>query len=389
MLVNKTAPTNRSADVIIIGAGVIGLTIARALAQRGVREVMLIERGRPGAEASWAAGGILAPQVEVDHRDDFFQLACASRDLYPEFAASLKEETGVDVELDTTGTLCLGFTSEDQGELRHRYEWQQGQGLDVEWLTGDEARQIEPCISDKVLCALRFPRDFQVENRRLVDALVRANQELGVQLLTGLPVKALRIKDERVHGVETSGGFVDAPIIVVAAGAWSSLISVPVNTPGWPSFEIEPIRGQMLCCEARPQISRHVIYSSRGYLVPRHDGRLLAGSTVEHVGFDQSVTEEGCQAIRSMAIEIAPGIAALPIIDSWAGFRPRAQDNLPVLGASAGVAGLFFATGHYRNGILLAPITGKVLADAIVHGHMPASFESFSPDRFRASLPSL
>ncbi len=144
MLVNKTLGPNASAEVIIIGGGVIGLTIARALAQRGVREVILIERGQPGAEASWAAAGILAPQVEVDRQDDFFQLACASRDLFPEFAASLKEETGVDIELDTTGTLCLGFKPEDEAELRHRYEWQQSDGLAVEWLNGDEARRLEP-----------------------------------------------------------------------------------------------------------------------------------------------------------------------------------------------------------------------------------------------------
>src|SRR5216684_5116255 len=143
MAVSKLVGPNETAGVVIIGAGVIGLTIARALTQRGVRELMLIERGRPGAEASWAAAGILAPQVEVDHQGAFFQLACASRDLYPEFAASLKEETGVDVELDTTGTLCLGFTPEDETELRRRYEWQQGEGLEIEWLNGDEAQQLE------------------------------------------------------------------------------------------------------------------------------------------------------------------------------------------------------------------------------------------------------
>src|SRR5437016_345614 len=188
MLVNKTVTLNSTAEVIIIGAGVIGLTVARALAQRGVREVMLIERGRPGKEASWAAGGILAPQVEVDHKDDFFQLACASRDMYPEFAASLKEETGVDVELDTTGTLCLGFTEKDEAELRRRYEWQQSEGLEVEWLTGDEARRLEPCVSAEVRCALRFPRDFQIENRLLVSALVRSNEEFGNHLVSGSSV---------------------------------------------------------------------------------------------------------------------------------------------------------------------------------------------------------
>ena len=380
MTVNKTFGSHQTAGVVIIGAGVIGLTIARALAQRGVREVMLIERGQPGAEASWAAGGILAPQVEVDHQDDFFQLACASRDLYPEFAASLKEETGVDVELDTTGTLCLGFTEKDEAELRRRYQWQQSEGLEVEWLTGDEARRLEPCVSANVRCALRFPKDFQVENRRLVDALVRTNEELGTYLVTGSSVSSVRIEHERVRGVESSSGFVDAPIVVIAAGAWASLIkSADAKLP---AIGVEPVRGQMLCFAAHPQIARHVIYSSSGYLVPRRDGRVLAGSTAEHVGFDKRTTDEGVAAIKAMALEIAPSMAALPVVDSWAGFRPRAPDGLPVLGPCAGIGGLFYATGHYRNGILLAPITGKVIANAIVDGIMPDSVKAFSPDRF-------
>ena len=375
--------SDTSANVVIIGGGVIGLSIAHALARRGVREVMLIERGRPGAEASWAAGGILAPQVEADRLDDFFQLACASRDLYLAFAESLKAETGVDVELDTTGTLCLGFTSKDESELRGRYEWQKGAGLEVEWLTGETVRRLEPCVSANVSCALRFPRDVQIENRHLISALVRANEELGVQLLTGSSVNALRIKNERVCGVETANGFVDTPVVVVAAGAWASFIKSP--DANLPAITIEPVRGQMLCFAARPQITRHVLYSSRGYLIPRCDGRVLAGSTAEHVGFDKSTTGAGADAIKSMAIDCAPGMAALPMIDSWAGLRPRAKDSLPVLGPCKEIKGLFYATGHYRNGILLAPITGRVIADAIVDGVNPESIQAFSPDRFGAA----
>jgi len=374
----ETSGPNTTADVVIIGAGVIGLTIARALCHRGVRDVMLIERGRPGAEASWAAGGILAPQVEVDQQDEFFELACASRDLYPLFAESLKEETGVDVELDTTGTLSLGFNQRDEEELRSRYEWQTGEGLQVEWLTGDEARRLEPCISAQVRCALLFPRDVQVENRRLVEALLRADEELGVQFVVNTAVTGLRIKDERVCGVETSNGFVAARIVVVAAGAWSSLIS----SPNLPAIQIEPVRGQMLCFSGEPNLGRHVIYSARGYLVPRRDGRVLAGSTAEHVGFDKRVTDEGVSTIMDRTREISPTIAGLPIIDSWAGFRPRAPDDLPVLGPCENVAGLFYATGHYRNGILLAPVTGKVIADAIVDGVTPSNLVAFSPERF-------
>jgi glycine oxidase len=369
----------RTTDVVIIGGGIIGLTIARALRQRGVREVVLLERGRPGAEASWAAGGILAPQVEADHTDAFFRLACASRDLYPAFAQSLQEETGICVELDTTGTLCVGFTPEDGEELRRRYEWQASEGLQVEWLSGDEAQRVEPCLSANVLSALRLPNDFQVENRHLVKALLSANKSLGVQLVTDCAVSALRIEREKVRGVETSSGFVAAPIVVVAAGAWSSLI----DSSGLPPIEIEPVRGQMLCFSAVSNIARHVIFSARGYVVPRRDGRVLAGSTAEHVGFHKCVTDDGIKTIKAMAREISDAIAGLPIIDSWAGFRPRAKDDLPVLGNREEVEGLFYATGHYRNGILLAPITGEVIAGAIVQGVTPVDLSAFSPDRFR------
>lgn len=376
MPASKTSRPNTSADVIIIGGGVIGLTIARALRLRGVRDVTLIERGRPGAEASWAAGGILAPQVEADRADDFFRLACASRDLYPAFADSLKDETGVDVELDRTGTLYLGFTEENEQELRFRYEWQSGEGLCVQWLTGDEARQLEPCISPQVRCALRFPNDYQVENRRLVEALLVANKKLGVRLVADCNVSEVRIERGRVRGAQTSSGFVDAPVVVVAAGAWSSFIKSLLD------IEVVPVRGQMLCFEAHPPLAQHVIYSPRGYLVPRRDGRLLAGSTTERVGFDKSVTDDGASAIKSMALEIAAAIAGLPIIDSWAGFRPCAADDLPVLGPCEEIDGLFYATGHYRNGILLAPITGELIAAAVLDSQCPPELKAFSPDRF-------
>jgi glycine oxidase len=370
--------SHQPSDVIIVGGGVIGLAIARALLLRRAGKVTLIERGQPGSEASWAAGGILAPQVEADQADNFFGLAAASRDLYPAFADSLKTETGVDVELDQTGTLYLGFSEKDEAELRLRYEWQSSEGLNVEWLTADRARALEPSISSQVRCALRFPNDFQVENRRLVEALLIANDKLGMCLLKDTVVSELRIEGGRIIGVETSAGFAAAPIVLLAAGAWTSLIK-----SNGAQIQIEPVRGQMLCFESRPQIARHVIYSARGYLVPRRDGRLLAGSTTEQVGFDRRVTGDGVNAIRSMASEIAPATKQLPLIDSWAGFRPRAEDDLPVLGPDAEIDGLFYATGHYRNGILLAPVTGELMATAIMDGVAPPMLAAFSPNRFR------
>jgi len=170
---------------------------------------------------------------------------------------------------------------------------------------------------------------------------------------------------------------------VLAAGAWTSLINSP--DASLPTIEMQPVRGQMLCFAARPPIARHVLYTSRGYLVPRRDGRVLAGSTAERVGFERSVTGEGMNAIKTMALEIAPTVAGLPLVGSWAGFRPRAADGLPVLGQWDGVEGLFYATGHYRNGILLAPITGELMARAIVDGATPPLIKAFSPERFRSS----
>ena len=191
-----------------------------------------------------------------------------------------------------------------------------------------------------------------------------------------------------VAGVETSRGIVSSETVVITGGAWTSLLGLTAisgktsSDKTLPNLRVEPVRGQMLCFEAHPQIARHVIYTPRGYIVPRRDGRLLAGSTTEHAGFDRRVTAEGVGSILSAALEIAPRIGALHLSASWAGLRPRAADGLPVLGPYAEIEGLFYATGHYRNGILLAPITGELIAGAIVDKVDSASLSIFSPDRF-------
>ena len=381
-MANQSAQQTSAPDVLIIGGGVIGLAIAHALARRGVQDLTVIEKNEFGREASWAAGGILAPQVEADSDNDFFLLACASRDLYRDFAETLQIETGIDVQLDTTGTLYVAFSEEEEVELRTRFAWQREQGLAVEWLDRDAARKLEPRLSEQVRCALRFPNDFQVENRRLVEALLTANERLGVRLHSDCEAKALKIEDGRVAGVETSQGIISAHCVVLAAGAWSSSLTSLNSAVTLPRLEVEPVRGQMLCFNPAERLARHVIYSSRGYLVPRRDGRLLAGSTTESVGFEKRVTNDGINSIKSMAVEIAPAVESLTEVDSWAGFRPRAKDGLPVLGPTRHLAGLFYATGHYRNGILLAPITGELLAEAILSGTPPALLSPFSPDRF-------
>jgi glycine oxidase len=367
---------HRRVDVVIIGGGVIGLTIARALAQRGVRDVCLVERSSLGAEASFAAGGILAPQAEANARDEFFELACRSRELYPEFAAALNEESGIDVELDPTGTLYVAFTEGDLEEIEKRYEWQAKAGLAVEKLAPEQARELEPCIAESVRGALRFPDDVQVENRRLLNALVNSIDKLGISLATETNVESLTVERGHVTGVQTSRGVINSPTVIVAAGTWSSTIEHS-QTP-----KIEPVRGQMICFDAKPALARHVIYSPRGYLVPRRDGRLLAGSTSENAGFTKQVTAGGINHIINNALEISPRVSTLPIVDTWSGLRPRAADGLPVLGPCDEIDGLFYATGHYRNGILLAPVTGELISEAVVTGLVSPLLAAFSPNRF-------
>ncbi|MFZ0064017.1 MAG: glycine oxidase ThiO [Pyrinomonadaceae bacterium] len=373
--------SNEQADVVVIGGGVIGLSVARALAQKRVGKILILERGQLGREASFAAAGMLAPQAEANSDDAFFRLCCRSRDLYSTFAAQLLEETGVDVELDNTGTLYCAFTAHDRAEIEKRFAWQRGFGLSVEQLTSSEARELEPNLADTLLGALKFPLDTQVENRKLIRALIAANEKLGVKCLVHATVASLRVERGAVTGVTTAAGFLSARTVVIASGAWTSFIEIENAAP---QVRIEPVRGQILCFDSKPALAHHVIYSPRGYLVPRRDGRLLAGSTTEEAGFAKEVTTKGREAIRNHALEIVPGIANLQLVDSWAGLRPRAPDNLPVLGKSSEIDGLFFAAGHYRNGILLAPLTGELLAGLIADNVVAEELHTFAPDRFAA-----
>lgn len=403
------------ADVAVVGGGVAGLAAARELARRGLN-VVVVEAAEPGAEASGAAAGMLAPQSEADARDDFFELLCASREMYPAFAEQLLEESGVDVELERTGTLYLAFTEEDEREIGRRFEWQAGAGLEVERLSAAEARRLEPRVSARVRAALRFPRDWQVESRRLVRALAAAAEHYGARVLTKTKVEGVRVVAGRAVGLKMTQGDLSAGAVLLAAGARTSQVPLVVSgredspergdaraSSGWtPHPRIEPVRGQMLCLRwpdtsgpssGSPSSSapfvRHVVYSPRGYLVPRRDGRLLAGSTSESAGFECVVTAGGVNRISSNALEIAPEAASLQLADAWAGLRPRAADGLPVLGESAEVERLFYATGHYRNGILLAPATGEIIADLLTTGTtklLPRGLEAFSPSRFRRAL---
>ncbi|MEP6787090.1 MAG: glycine oxidase ThiO [Acidobacteriota bacterium] len=368
-------------DILIIGGGVIGLSIARELHKCGVENVTVLEKGICGEESSWAAAGMLGPQAEANEGGTFFCMTAASRDLYPDFAAELLEETGIDVELDRSGTLYLAFTDEDVAEVHLRFRWQRKAGLPVEHLSADDTRRAEPFISPELRGALFFPNDWQVENRKLLIALRRYAELKGVEILENTNVERLIVDSGRVTGADTAAGPITAGQSVLATGAWTSLIKLgDLDMP----LNIEPVRGQMIAFQTAKRLFQRVVYSRRGYIVPRMDGRILAGSTSENVGFDKSLTDAAVERLREMASEIAPSTASLEIADRWAGLRPHGADGLPILGSLDGIDGLFIATAHYRNGILLAPLTAKLVADNLMGGKDSEYFEVFGPDRFRS-----
>ena len=366
-------------DVLIIGGGVIGLSIARELHRKGVRQVTIVDRGLLGGEASWAAAGMLAPNIETDTRNDFHRFGIESLGLYPSFAAELFEETGIDIELDRSGTMYLSFDEREEVALRETFARQQSRGVHVELLSGDRVRALEPSVSAAVGAGLLYPDDWQVENRKLLTALRRFAEVNGIRIVENAEVSALSEAGGRITGAKTSAGEFESEATVLATGAWTSLIKI--GDALFP-LDVKPIRGQMVSFQTGSRLLRHVVYSSTGYLVPRADGRLLVGATVEDVGFEKAVTEEGLVSLVLASLEILPSLGPLQIADQWSGLRPFVADGLPVIGDVPGYENLFVATAHYRNGILLAPMTGRIMADRIVDDSGSPFLESFGARRF-------
>lgn len=370
-------------DAVVIGGGVIGCSIAWRLGQAGMR-VAILERGSVGEEATRAAGGILSPLAEADRADDFFHLCVASRAMYAEFARELRELSGIDIEYRTEGIIYLALTEEDEEELDRRWQWQHRAGLNVKRLNAECVRKLEPHVNEKLRWALKFPDDHQVNNLRLAKALEVAAKSSNVTFLTHTEATSLLFDGHSVRGVKTQRNEIGTELVIIAAGSWSTQRLEPAQTQG---FQIVPVRGQMLAIEMPTPPIRHVIYSGRGYLVPRLSGYLIAGSTTEHVGYDKRVTAGGINSIIQRAIEIAPGLTEQAMIETWAGLRPKAssaddEDDWPVLGESPHTRGLIYATGHYRNGILLTPITAKAISELVLRGESSFDIQAFSPKRF-------
>lgn len=370
-------------DVLIVGGGVIGLSMVRELSRREAGRIAIIERGTVGREASYAAAGMLAPNAENEVVDDFYRLCEESRKMFPTLADELAIETGIDIELDRSGTLYAAFTAEDSEHLKVRFSRQQAAGITVEKLSASETLKAEPNLSGDVRESLYFPNDWQVENRRLLTALDVSVRAVGVAIIENTQVDSLIVDGDRVLGVLADGSPIYAETIVLATGAWTSLIKIGDATV---PVEVKPIRGQMISFAPPRRMFERVIYSPRGYLVPRADGRVLVGASVEDVGFDKSVTPDTVGQLKECSVEISPALEAYEIAESWAGLRPFAQDGLPMIGRIIGYQNLIVATAHYRNGILLAPITAKIIGEAIVDGKVSKDLDLFGLDRSEKGL---
>lgn len=370
-------------EVLIIGGGVIGLGIARELHKKGARGITIVDRGPIGCEASWAAAGMLAPNIETDASPDFHRFGIDALHFYPQFAAEVLDETGVDIELDRSGTLCLAFTDAETEELNFAFARHVARGIRVEQLSSNAIRELEPAISTDARSALLFHDDWQVENRKLVSALRAFAEKNEISVVEQTKIEQLLVENGRVVGAATASGEIHADTTVVATGAWTSFIKI--GEMAMP-FAVKPIRGQMISFNTPTRELQRVVYSPRGYVVPRADGRVLMGATVEDVGFDKSTTQEALDELKDAAVEILPALERFPIGESWAGLRPFAADGLPVIGQLPGYENAIVATAHYRNGILLAPLTARLVAEKIIDGSSPEFLESFDPERFsRAS----
>lgn len=365
----------KSWDAIIIGAGIIGLSLAISLRKQGLR-VLIVERGEPGREASHAAAGMLAGSgSEIPTR--LRVLAKESARIYPEFVHELEDESGARVDVRDQGTMLLS----SDGRLPESAEWissEQMFALEPGLAVAGRGRPAPHTSSGEIAgpsaeVSAAYLAERSVDPRALVAAAIKAAHHREVDISSGSEVTGLQVAANRVAGVETTRTSYSAPIVVNCAGAWAGCI-------GPLSFPVRPVKGQMLSVIGGPRL-KHVIRAENVYLVPRSDGRLVIGSTLEDAGYDKRTETNTIQRLLHAALQIVPGLAESRIHDDWAGLRPGTPDDLPILGESE-IGGYFLATGHFRDGILLAPITAQVMTDVILGKAPTYDLASFSPERF-------
>jgi glycine oxidase len=366
-------------DVVVAGGGLIGLSVAWRSAQRGLSVTVVDEA--PGTGASYAAAGMLAPVTEAAYGEEpLLRLCLASLQRYPDFVAELAQAAGIEVGLRTAGTLVVGFDEDDVRALGALHSYQQELGLPVERLTGRQARRREPSLTPRVRGGLHVPGDHSVDPRQLHRALLAAADSVGVRIVRSR-VEAVRVVDGRATGLCLAGGEeLAGETVVLALGAQSASLA------GVPPLPVRPVKGQILRLRGAAGLLdgtvRALVRGRQVYLVPYAGDGLVVGATVEDRGFDAAVSAGGVHDLLHDAIEVVPGLTELELVETLARWRPGSADNAPVLGPS-GLPGLVLATGHYRNGVLLTPVTGEAIAELLVSGALPALAAPFTVDRFQ------
>ncbi|MGW1505386.1 glycine oxidase ThiO [Streptomyces mirabilis] len=387
---SSDAPSSdaRASDVLVIGGGIIGLVTAWRAAQRGF--TVAVVDPEPGGGAARVAAGMLAAVTELHYGEQtLLGLNLASARRYPDFAAELTEASGQDLGYRRCGTLAVALDADDRAHLRELHALQHRSGLESEWLSGRECRRLEPMLAPGVRGGLRVDGDHQIDPRRLAKALVTACERAGVEFHRTWAERLTVVRDRAAGVVTTGGEQLAAGQVVLAAGSLSGKL------PGVPADVLPPVRpvkGQVLRLTVpkryAPFLSRTVravVRGSQVYLVPRENGELVVGATSEELGWDTTVTAGGVYELLRDAHELVPGITELPLTETRAGLRPGSPDNAPLLGPTA-LDGLLLATGHYRNGVLLTPVTGDVMAHVLTTGELPEEARPFTPGRFSTAL---
>ncbi|MGP4042687.1 glycine oxidase ThiO [Streptomyces sp. 2A115] len=384
----KTPETARTSDVLVIGGGVIGLVTAWRAAQRGFTTALVDPE--PGGGAAQVAAGMLAAVTELHYGEQtLLGLNLASARRYPDFAAELTETTGQDLGYRRCGTLAVALDADDRAHLRELHTLQRQSGLDSEWLTGRECRRLEPMLAPGVRGGLRVDGDHQVDPRRLAGALVTACERAGVTFHRTWAERLTVVRDRAAGVVTADGTELSAGRLVLAAGSLSGRLA---GVPDDVLPPVRPVKGQVLRLTMpkryAPFLSRTVravVRGSQVYLVPRESGELVVGATSEELGWDTTVTAGGVYELLRDAHELVPGITELPLTETRAGLRPASPDNAPLLGPTE-LPGLLLATGHYRNGVLLTPVTGDAMAHVLTTGELPDVARPFTPKRFSTAV---
>ena len=368
-------------DAVVAGGGIIGASIAFELASGGL-SVAVFDAQTPGREASWASAGMISPAPENSTMASLLPISLASVRMYPDFLQRVEELSGKNVGYRKDGALDLLLNGTGQGEIDELLALHRGAGLRAEALSGPEARELEPALTGELRAAVHRPDEASLDNRLLTEATLEAARRKGVEIFPGNGAKALWTEGTTCRGLHLQNGRMEAKWTVIAAGCFSARIDGVA-----PYAPVTPAKGQMMALRCGAVNLKKDLWCGHMYLVPRHDGRIIAGSTVEYEGFDRNVTVAGMKNILTGAVSMVPALEAARIEETWAGLRPDSPDHLPILGPTD-LAGLLIATGHFRSGILLTPVTARLIREWVTTQKVSEDWAPFSPLRFQQARQS-